>query len=90
MDQSVVRIILLGIFLFLLFHKENYTNFVHYDKPFEKPLITCPENYGKNVERLTKQKQEIQPFGYSSNEFIDKIRFIETDQPMPVSPDFFM
>ena len=56
MDQSIVPIILFAIFLFLLFNKENYTNFVHYDKSFEKPLITCPENYGKNFERLTKQK----------------------------------
>ena len=88
----MINIILLIILFYLVLKncKSNYTNFVHYDKPFEKPLITCPENYGKNFERLTKQKQEIQPFGYSSNEFIDKIRFVETDEPLPVNPDFFM
>lgn len=88
----MIDIILLIFLLYLVVSncKSNYTNFVHYDKPFEKPLITCPENYGKNFERLTKQKQEIQPFGYSSNEFIDKIRFVETDEPLPVNPDFFM
>ena len=88
----MIDIILLIVLLYLIVSncKQNYTNLVHYDKPFEKPLITCPENYGKNFERLTKQKQEIQPFGYTSNEFIDKIRFVETTEPLPVNPDFFM
>ena len=88
----MIDIILLIVLLYLIVRnsKQNYTNFVYYEKPFEKPLITCPENYGKNFERLKKQKQEIQPFGYTSNEFIDKIRFVETTGPLPVNPDFFM
>ena len=84
------RLIIFLIFLFLVYNIDGYTNLVDYSKPFKNPIITCPENYGINFERLKKQKQEIQPFGYTSNEFIDKIRFVETTEPLPVNPDFFM
>lgn len=88
----MIDIILLIILFYLIMSncKSNYTNFVQYDRPFNKPLITCPENYAKNFERLKQQAQEIQPFGYSSNEYLDKTRFIEVDQPLPINPDFFM
>ncbi len=88
----MINIILFIILFYLVLNncKSNYTNFVQYNKPFERPLITCPENYGKNFKRLQQQNQEIQPFGYTSNEYLDKTRFIEVDQPLPTNPDFFM
>ena len=37
-----------------------------------------------------KRFQTIQPFGYTKHETFDMTRFIETDIPLPVDPDFFM
>ena len=83
------------LFLLLLFivsntQKSNYTNYVDYQKPFRNPKITCPENYGITFDRILRQPKTIQPFGYTKNEFIDSTRFIQTDQPLPTNPDFFI
>ena len=37
-----------------------------------------------------KRFQTIQPFGYTKHQTFDMTRFIETDIPLPVDPDFFM
>jgi hypothetical protein len=75
--------------LFLFMNKDGYTNYVDYHKPFTNPIITCPENYSKNFNHLLEHKKTIQPFGYTKNEYLDKTRFIESDIPLPVNPDFF-
>ena len=87
----MINLILILILLFLLSRNQvsNYTNFVDYQKPFTNPIITCPENYNKNFNHLLEHKKIIQPFGYTKNEYLDKTRFIESDIPLPVNPDFF-
>ena len=87
----MINLILILILLFLLSRNQvsNYTNFVDYQKPFTNPIITCPENYSKNFNHLLEHKKTIQPFGYTKNEYLDKTRFIESDIPLPVNPDFF-
>ena len=67
----------------------GYTNFVSFKKPFKNYMINCPENYAITHERLLKRKKVIQPFGYTANEYLDKIRFVDSDIPLPVNPDFF-
>ena len=84
------RLIIFLILLFLLcFNIDGYTNLVDYTKPFKNPIITCPENYNKNFNNLFSYKKTIQPFGYTKNEYLDKTRFIKTEEPLPVNPDFF-
>ena len=39
---------------------------------------------------LNNFKRTLQPFGYTKSEYLDKTRFVFTDGPLPVNPDFFM
>ena len=73
----------------MCYNIDGYTDFVDYTKPFKNPIITCPENYNNNFNNLFSYKKTIQPFGYTKNEYLDKTRFIKTDIPLPVNPDFF-
>lgn len=88
----MIETLLFFVLIFIAVHtqKSNYTNYVDYQKPFENPKLTCPENYGISFERIRQQPKTIQPFGYTKNEYIDKTRFIQTDQPLPTNPDFFI
>ena len=85
-----ILLVLILLYLIMKYQKSNYTNFVDYQKPFKNPKLNCPENYTINYNRILHQPKMIQPFGYTSNEFIDKTRFIRTDQPLPTNPDFFI
>ena len=87
-----IDIILFLILLSLLvcYNKSNYVNYVDYQKPFQNYRINCPQNYSINYNQLMKYPKLTQPYGYSSNEYIDKTRFYQTDKPLPVDPDFFI
>jgi hypothetical protein len=58
----------------------------------------CPETYQHNMKKLQpdedtffKNKLSIGQYaGYSNNAYIDRIRYITSDEPLPVNPDFFM
>ena len=81
------------IFMILCLNKRqvsNYVNYVNYDKLHENPLLNCPEQYEIGMGELGKRFQTIQPFGYTKHQTFDMTRFIETDIPLPVDPDFFM
>ena len=40
--------------------------------------------------KLLSNKQSIGQYsGYTPNEYIDKIRYVESKIPLPVNPDFF-
>ena len=82
-------ILFLIVILSLLPYISGYTNFVSFQKPFKNYKINCPENYAITHERLLQRKRLIQPFGYTPNEYLDKIRFIDSDIPLPVNADFF-
>jgi len=85
----MIDLVLLIILLyFILFYDKS--NYVNYEKPFENIMINCPNNYSINYEELQNYKKITQPYGYSSNEYIDKTRFIVTDKPLPTNPDFFI
>ena len=84
------KLLLLIFFLGLFMNTNGYTNYVDYKKPFKNPIISCPQNYSTNFDRILEQPTTIQPFGYTSSEFIDKIRFIQTDIPLPTNADFFL
>ena len=78
------------IFMILCLNKKQISNYVNYDKLHENPLLNCPEQYEIGMGELGKRFQTIQPFGYTKHQTFDMTRFIETDIPLPVDPDFFM
>ena len=82
-------LVILLLFLFLVLNKKqisNYTNYVDYTKPF----LNCSGIYEQNYEKIQEMPKTIQPFGYTDNEYLDKTRFIQTTEPLPVNADFFM
>ena len=86
-----MKIILFLLILLILFpHISGYTNYVSVQKPFKNHKINCPENYEITHERLLQRKRLIHPFGYTSNEYLDKTRLVDSDIPLPVNPDFFL
>ena len=78
------------IFMILCLNKKKVSNYVNYDKLHENPLLNCPEQYEIGMGEIGKRFQTIQPFGYTKHQTFDMTRFIETDIPLPVDPDFFM
>ena len=78
------------IFMILCLNKKQVSNYVNYDKLHENPLLNCPEQYEIGMGELCKRFQTIHPFGYTKHQTLDMTRFIETDIPLPVDPDFFM
>ena len=82
-------LLMLLIVLFLVLNRKqisNYTNYIDYTKPF----LNCSNIYEQNYEKIQRLPKTIQPFGYTDNEYLDKTRFIQTTEPLPVDPDFFM
>lgn len=55
-------------------------------------LSICPKTYQKNMEILKNKPSIGQYSGYTPNEYIDKIRYINvpSSNPLPVNPDFFV
>ena len=78
------------IFMILCLNKKQISSYVNYDKLHENPLLNCPEQYEIGMGELGKRFQTIQPFGYTRHQTFDMTRFIVTDIPLPVDPDFFM
>lgn len=85
----MIDVILFLVLLYLLIFY-NKSNYVNYEKPFENLRINCPKNYSINYNQLMEYPKLTQPYGYSSNEYIDKTRFIISDKPLPTNPDFFI
>ena len=82
-------LVILLLFLFLVLNRKqisNYTNYIDYTKPF----LNCSGIYERNYETIQERPRTIQPFGYTNNEYLDKTRFVQTTEPLPVNPDFFM
>ena len=78
---------LLLILLILYLNKDkidSYTNYIEY------PIPDCPKNYNERFKKIKEYPLTIQPFGYTEREYFDKTRFIVTNEPLPVNPDFFM
>jgi hypothetical protein len=53
-------------------------------------LSICPQTYQKNMNKLGKQTSSGQYPGYTTNEYIDRTRYIDITEPIPVNPDFFV
>ena len=53
-------------------------------------LSMCPMKYQNNMIILKNKKSIGQYSGYTPNEYIDKIRYAKTKEPLPVNPDFFV
>ena len=83
-------LIIILLYLFCSYKVSNYTNYVDYNKSFQNVQISCPENYSYNYDLLHNHHKITQPYGYTKNEYIDKTRFIEIDEPLPTNPDFFI
>tara|TARA_B100001094_G_C17994107_1_gene701743 strand:- start:459 stop:716 length:258 start_codon:yes stop_codon:yes gene_type:complete len=83
-------LILIIIVLYLFLNRDRdvstYTNYIEYKKPF----LNCSEVYEKRLIDLQNYSRTIQPFGYARTEYLDKTRFIKSDEPLPTNPDFFM
>lgn len=61
-----------------------------YQNYLDIPIYDCNDYHKQKILNLSKYKRTLHPFGYSSNEYIDKTRFIFTKEPLPTNPDFFM
>ena len=74
----------------------NYVSrdFVKLEDEFKNPLMNCPQNYEiVNQDILEMQQLSEYAFGYTKNDYLDRIRFVDTNtikEPLPVNPDFFM
>tara|TARA_Y100000590_G_scaffold416255_1_gene514835 strand:- start:809 stop:1069 length:261 start_codon:yes stop_codon:yes gene_type:complete len=78
------------IFLFILILlnlNEGYLNYQELSYKGDKK--NCPQLHANNYKKILNSNQVYQPFGYIKNEYLDKLRYYETDQPLPVDPDFF-
>ena len=53
-------------------------------------LSICPETYKQNMDILNEKESMGQYAGYSNNSYIDRTRYVKSDEPLPVNPDFFM
>ena len=53
-------------------------------------LSICPKTYPENINKLMNMESMGQYEGYTRNQYIDRIRFMDTEDPLPVNPDFFM
>ena len=51
---------------------------------------TCPQTYVNNITKLLNSSQKRQYAGYSENKYIDRIKYMEPLEPLPVNPDFFV
>ena len=83
------RLIIFLILFFLIYNIDGYTNYVSYEDDYQNLNILCPKDYNKMYNDLLKTKRNIQPFGYTKNEYLDMTRFVATDIPLPTNPDFF-
>ena len=81
--------ILLILFLLIMsyFREEGYLNYEELSYKGDKK--NCPQLHADNYKKILNSNQIYQPFGYIKNEYLDKMRYYETDQPLPVDPDFF-
>jgi hypothetical protein len=52
-------------------------------------LSICPKTYPKNIKTLVNMKSMGQYSGYTPNQYIDRIRYMDTEDPLPINPDFF-
>jgi len=53
-------------------------------------LSICPQTYQKNMDKLKKQTSSGQYPGYITNNYLDRTRYIDITDPIPVNPDFFV
>ena len=53
-------------------------------------LSICPQTYQNNMNILNNTKSAGQYSGYTRNKYIDRTRYVKSDEPLPVNPDFFM
>jgi len=56
---------------------------------YNKLGIWC-QAYQGNMDILNNKKSMGQYSGYTDNAYIDKIRYVKSDKPIPINPDFFM
>lgn len=50
----------------------------------------CQDTYASNIDELFKATRKNQFQGYTPHPYLDTIRFVQTDIPIPVNPDFFI
>ena len=56
-------------------------------------LSICPQTYATNMLKLHAKESLGQYSGYSENGYIDRTRYLKTEEgkePLPVNPDFFL
>jgi hypothetical protein len=78
-------LLIIIILIICLCKKENYINYSEYNYKI-KDCSKINENIQNEIKN---SYQLIQPFGYTKSEYLDKIRFVQTDIPLPTEPDFF-
>ena len=79
------RIVCILFILWIIYSlKEGFTTMNH-------NKFYCPQVYRKNMFELEGQVKKMQYGGYTSNDYLDITRFVNTDsEPLPTNPDFFI
>lgn len=75
------------LLLLILLNNRQIDSYQNYLKI---PIYDCDRDYNGELNKLNNFNKTLQPFGYSPNEYIDRIRFTFTKEPLPTNPDFFM
>ena len=85
-------LLFIGFLLFLNYYskKKNIETYLNYQETsFQGVEKNCPLLHAKNYNTILDQNYLLQYPGYTKNELFDMTRYIETNIPLPVDPDFF-
>ena len=44
----------------------------------------------KTINKLQKVEKPLELYAYTPNKYLDEMRFVKTEGPIPVDPDFFI
>lgn len=85
-------IIFLLLLLLYLYQKDNYQNYVDYDK-LDELIYMCPESYEKKIDEISKLRENrpkvlLSDMGYSKiNDFNTRVNTIY-EKPLPSPANF--
>jgi len=79
-----VRFILLIIIILIL-----NVNKIYNDEILRENYLNCPNEYNNNLQDIFYGKKIDQYRGYTKNNYLYTMEFIENDEPLPINSNFF-
>ena len=82
----MIRVVLVLMVLIIY-----YQSYQLYDQLYEGNhiLLDCPEKYEIGMGELSKLEKYPHYVGYSKNEHYYTLLLMQSDEPLPINPDFF-